>query len=65
MTDDHIRDRIIARADELGMSAYAIARQAGIDPGTISRYFRGRLSLSSRHIAKVCDVLGLELRTKK
>lgn len=63
--DDNIRAAIVARAEELDYSAYLIGRQAGIDPGTIKRYFEGRTQMTSLNISRVCDVLGLELRKIK
>lgn len=62
---DTIRDRITARADQLGLTAYAIGRETGIDPGTVRRYLTGRCSLNSRYVSQICDVLGLELQEKK
>jgi hypothetical protein len=59
---DKIRAKIVERAEQLGMTPYAIAKKCEIDPGTIKRYFTGRCSLSSRYVSAICDVLGLELR---
>lgn len=62
---DSIRDTITARADQLGLTAYAIGRETGIDPGTVRRYLTGRCSLNSRYVSAICDVLGLELKPTK
>lgn len=61
---DSIRETITARADYLGLTAYAVAKQCDppIDPGTIKRYFAGRRTLNSRYVSAICKVLGLELR---
>jgi hypothetical protein len=66
---DHIRDTIIARAETLGLTAYAIAKQCEgektPDPDTVKRYLNGAVSLNSRYVSQICDVLGLALREKK
>lgn len=60
--DDFIRDAIVARAESLGHSAYAIGRATGIDPGSVKRYFTGRFSLNSQRISAICRFLNLDLR---
>jgi hypothetical protein len=67
---DKLRSVIIARAETLGLSAYAIAKQCVApegaktpDPDTVKRYLNGDVSLNSRYVSQICDVLGLELRT--
>lgn len=67
---DWIRETVAARATERGLTAYRVAelcRAAGhaIDHGTVKRYFDGRCSLTTRHVAPICDVLGLDLRPGK
>lgn len=62
---DNIRDTITARANQLGLTAYAIGRETGIDPGTVRRYLTGRCSLNSRYVSAICEVLGLELKPSK
>ena len=59
---DTIRNAIIARADQLGLTAYAISKAANLDPQTVKRYLAGRASLNSRYVSAICEVLGLELR---
>lgn len=65
---DTIRETIIARAETLGLTAYAIAKQCvgekTPDPDTVKRYLSGVVSLNSRYVSQICDVLGLELRPK-
>jgi hypothetical protein len=65
---DTLRDTIIARAQLLGLTAYAIAKRCSgeqtPDPDTVKRYLSGRVSLNSRYVSQMCDVLGLELRQK-
>ena len=62
---DWIRETVAARAEERGLTAYAIGQQCGIDPGTIKRYLTGRCALNSRYVSAICDVLGLVLRPGK
>ena len=61
-----IRDQIIARAAELGLTAHAIARQPGIGIGrtTLHRYFSGNSDLTGEKIERLLAVLGLEIRAK-
>ncbi len=68
---DTIRETIIARAETLGLTAYAIAKQCvgeegetTPDPDTVRRYMTGAVSLNSRYVSQIADVLGLELRRK-
>jgi hypothetical protein len=64
---DSIRQTIIARASELGLSAYAISVRCGGSPNpeATRRYLTERCHLGSQYVSKICDVLGLELRTAK
>jgi hypothetical protein len=71
-TMDTIRDQIIRRAKKLNMRAIDVARECvdadgGTVPdvGTVRRYFAGIVSLNSRYVSQICDVLGLELRVKR
>ena len=61
---DPIREAITARAESLGLTAYAVAKQCELDPGTVKRYFAGRCALNSRYVSAICEVLRLELRPK-
>jgi len=69
---DTIRETIIARAETLGLTAYAIAKaiheatgSTSPDVGTVKRYMTGVVSLNSRYVSQICEVLGLELTVKK
>lgn len=61
MSDDTIRDIVSARAEKLGLSAYAIGTATGIDPGTVKRYLSGRCALNSRYVSAISDYLDLEV----
>ena len=65
MYEDWIRETVAARAESLGLTAYAIGQQSGIDPGTVKRYLEGRCALNSRYVSRVCDILGLVLKSGK
>lgn len=64
---DDIQIAIAARAETLGLTAYAIAKSTG-DEGpsedAVRRYLVGRCALNSRYVSAICDVLDLELRAK-
>lgn len=60
--DDWIRETVAARAAERGLTAYAIARAADLDPQTVKRFVEGRCALNSRYVSRICDVLGLVVR---
>ena len=65
MTEDTLQQVIAARAETLGLSAYAIAKSAERDPQTVKRFIEGRCALNSRYVSRICEVLGLELRPAK
>ena len=62
---DTIRETIATRAETLGLTAYAIGKQTGIDPGTVNRYLTGKCALNSRYVSGICDFLGLVLTVAK
>ena len=64
---DTIRSTIIARAEQLGLTANAISVRCGGSPNpeATRRYVTERCHLGSQYVSKICEVLGLELRVKK
>jgi hypothetical protein len=64
---DHLQLVIAARAESLGLSAYEISKrcEGSPNPEAVKRYLTGRVALGSAYLSKICDVLGLELRSKK
>lgn len=60
--EDWIREAITARAETLGLSAYAIGKHCEIDPGTVKRYLSGRCALNSRYVSAICMAIGLTLK---
>lgn len=65
-SDDLIRDTISARAESLGLTAYAISKACGGSPNpeATKRYLTGRCSLNTRYVSQICAVVGLELMPK-
>jgi hypothetical protein len=59
---DTIREVISVRAQERGLTAYAIGKATDIDPDTVRRYLTGRCALNSRYVSAICSLLELELR---
>ena len=44
-----------------GLTAYAVGRDAGIDPGMVQRFLTGQRDLRLGSAAKICATLGLRL----
>jgi len=67
MNTDWISVTLAARAETLGLSAYAVAAKCEppLDPGTVSRYLTGRCRLNSEYVGRICDALGLVVRPGK
>ena len=63
--EDWICGAVAARAEERGLTAYAVAKSADLDPQTVKRFFDGKCALNSRYVSRICDVLGLVLKPGK
>lgn len=48
---------------ERGLSAYRVAMDSGIDRSVAVRFINGERGLTLDTASKVCDMLGLELRS--
>ena len=61
--NEWIRKVVVARADTLGLTAYAVATRTGgrVLPDTVKNYFEGRSGMTTTHLQHVLDVLGLTL----
>ena len=57
-----IHELVAARAEELGLTAYAVAKQVGCDPGTVRRFFLGKTPMQSSILEKILEVLSLEIK---
>ena len=69
--DDPIRRALIDRAKKLKCNSVDIARECVATDGgatpditTVRRYFSGLVSLNSRYVSQVAEVLGMEMRVK-
>lgn len=56
---DEIRDAI----DRDGRTPYAIARDAQVDPGILSRFLAGKRSMTTDTLDRLAPALGLHLAT--
>lgn len=62
---NHIRDSIKAECEGRDLTAYALAKLAEMDPGMVKRYFNGDRDLTSENASRLCEVLGLRLKSAK
>lgn len=64
---NHLQTTIATRAEQLGLSSYEISKRCYGSPNkeAVRRYLTGRADLGSSYVAKICEVLGLELRVVK
>src|SRR5215210_3041439 len=44
-----------------GLTAYAVGRRAGVDPGVVQRFVTGERDIRMGTADKLCEVLGLRL----
>jgi predicted transcriptional regulator len=54
-----IRETIINAMESQQLTAYAVAKLAGLDPGIVKRYVSGQREMQSDTLEKVLKVLGL------
>jgi ribosome-binding protein aMBF1 (putative translation factor) len=47
-----------------GLTAYALAKRAGVDVAIVTRFMRGQRSIRIEAVSKLADALGLELAPK-
>lgn len=60
-TTDTIRDAAVARAEQLGLTAYAVGQATGIDAGMVRRWFRGSRSVTTVTAAAILAYLELDI----
>ena len=62
---DWIRERVSEKAAAQGLSAYAISQTLDGYPTkeAVRRYLDRKCHLGTQHVSKLCNVLGLELRS--
>jgi transcriptional regulator with XRE-family HTH domain len=56
-----IREAITAAMKSEGLTAYAVAKLAGLDPGVVKRFVEGRTDMTASNLDKVFEVLGLSV----
>jgi transcriptional regulator with XRE-family HTH domain len=60
-----IQATIQARAAQLGLTAYALAKLAGMSEETVRPYLQGKRDMTSRKVDKLLEALGLEVKEIK
>lgn len=61
-----ISDQLAAAIKAEDVTLYRIAKDAGVDWGTLQRFLDGtRANIRIETVDKLCEYLGLELRPKK
>jgi len=59
-----IRETIITAMQRRELTAYALGKLAGVDPGVVKRFVDGKLQIKSDNLDLLCAALNLELRLK-
>jgi len=59
-----IRETIITAMQRRELTAYALGKLAGVDPGVVKRFVDGKLQIKSDNLDLLCAGLNLELRLK-
>jgi predicted transcriptional regulator len=59
-----IRETIITAMESQGLTAYAVAKLAQIDPGVVKRYITGQREMQTDTLEKILNVLGLVIDYK-
>ena len=64
--NDWIQERVIARAAELQLTAYAIAKRTdgAVSPDHVQDYLQRRKSMGSHKLQHVLNVLGLTIAAR-
>ena len=57
-----VSDQLRKAIQECPLSQNQIARNAGVDPGVLSRFMRGERGITDETFSKLCKFLRLELR---
>ena len=65
-TTDTLRDVIVSAAKRKQLNATQLSRLCNHSPTpeAVSRYLRGRASLTTAYVSRICHVLGLVLKKK-
>jgi transcriptional regulator with XRE-family HTH domain len=60
-----IQSTIQARAAQLGLTAYGLAKLAGMSEETVRPYLQGKRDMTSKKVDKLLEALGLEVKEIK
>lgn len=60
MSENDIRQIIIDRAAERGVTKYKLAKETGISEGRLGAYWKGNQMLSEKNLQKIFDYLELK-----
>lgn len=60
-----IRDAVEKAMLSQDLTAYAVAKLSGLDPGVVKRFIEGKTDMTASNLDKVFEVLGLEVRQGK
>ena len=60
----HIEKQLIEAIKASGLTLTRLAEISNVSEGMISRFVNGKRGITLTTTAKICDVLGLELRPK-
>lgn len=59
-----IRETIITAMERRELTAYALGKLAGVDPGVVKRYVSGQREMQSDTLEKILNALGLAINYK-
>ena len=60
-----IRDAVEQAMLSQDLTAYAVAKLAGLDAGVVKRFIEGRTDMTATNLDKVFEVLGLVVSSKR
>jgi transcriptional regulator with XRE-family HTH domain len=58
-------DQLRQAVDKSGLSRYEICKRAGLDQSVMHRFMHGTSGLRMVTIDAICEILGLELKTRQ
>lgn len=60
-----ISETIRKAIEDCGSTRYELAKRAGVEQATLSRFMAGKCGLAMRTVDKLAEALGLELNKRK
>ena len=61
MTEQDIREAVLARIEELGTNVSQVSKETGIDRSVIYRWLSGETRIRLEFAIKIGEVLGMEV----